>query len=78
MQVNIDDDTFDGLVVGYLKNSVDTIKNESQWMTHPEDRHMNAKLLPALLMVLSYYMTSDDFDEYARDLFSDKGEDDEC
>ena len=79
MQINVDDETFDGLVVAYLKDSVDTIKNESRWMSHPEDRHMNAKLLPAFLTVLSYFMTSEDFEQYAWHLFSDKdeGEDDE-
>lgn len=74
IQINIDDETFDGLVVGYLKDSVNTIKNESRWMNHPDDRHMNVKLLPAFLTVLSYFMTSDNFDEYTHDLFSDKDE----
>ena len=79
-QINIDDETFDGLVVGYLKDSLEIIKGESNWMNHPEDRQNNAKLVPAFLTVLSYFMTSDDFQEYSYNLFSDKdeGEDDEC
>lgn len=78
-QINIDDETFDGLVVAYLKDSLETIKNESSWMNHPEDRMNNAKMVPALLTVLSYYMTSDDFEQYSWKLFSDKdeGENDE-
>jgi hypothetical protein len=78
-QINVDDETFDGLVVGYLKDSLELIKSESSWMNHPDDRLNNAKMVPAFLTVLSYYMTSDDFEQYAWNLFSDKdeGENDE-
>ncbi len=78
-QINIDDETFDGLVVAYLKDSLETIKSENSWMNHPKDRMNNAKMVPALLTVLSYYMTSDDFEQYSWKLFSDKdeGENDE-
>jgi hypothetical protein len=78
-QINIDDETFDGIIVGYLKDSLELIKSESSWMNHPEDRMNNAKLVPAFLTVLSYYMTSEDFEQYSWNLFSDKdeGEDDE-
>ena len=80
-QINIDDETFDGLVVGYLKESLELIKNESSWMNHPDDRFTTAKMVPAFLTVLSYFMTSDELEEYTFNLFSDKyeeGEDDEC
>jgi hypothetical protein len=80
-QINIDDETFDGVIVGYLKDSLELIKSESSWMNHPEDRQNTAKMVPAFLTVLSYFMTSDEFEEYAFNLFSDKdeeeGEDDE-
>ena len=78
-QINVDDETFDGLVVGYLKDSLELIKSESSWMNHPDDRLNNAKMVPAFLTVLSYYMTSDDFEQYAWNLFSDQdeGENDE-
>jgi hypothetical protein len=80
-QINVDDETFDRIVVSYLKESLELIKSESSWMNHPDDRMNNAKLVPAFLTVLSYFMTSDEFEEYAFNLFSDKdeeeGEDDE-
>lgn len=80
-QINIDDETFDGVIVGYLKDSLELIKTESSWMNHPDDRFTTAKMVPAFLTVLSYFMTSDDFEHYAFNLFSDKeddeGEDDE-
>lgn len=78
-QINVDDETFDGLVVGYLKDSLELIKSESSWMNHPDDRFNNAKMVPAFLTVLSYFMTSEDFEQYAWNLFSDQeeGENDE-
>ena len=78
-QINVDDETFDGLVVGYLKDSLELIKSESNWMNHPDDRQNNAKLVPAFLTVLSYFLTTDDFEQYAWNLFSDQeeGENDE-
>jgi hypothetical protein len=76
-QINIDDETFDGVIVGYLKDSLELIKTESSWMNHPDDRFTTAKMVPAFLTVLSYFMTSDEFEKYAFNLFSDKDEEDE-
>lgn len=74
--LKVDDETFDALVVNYLKDSVATVMSENEYMTHPEDKAYNAHLLPALLTVIKYFSIPNEFDRYIHEVFGDKNDDD--
>lgn len=67
--LKIDDETFDALVVSYLKDSVATVMRESEYMTHPEDRAYNTHVLPALLTVIKYFSIPNEYDQYIEQVF---------
>lgn len=71
MYVKLDDDTFDNVVLSYLKASVETVMAENEHMKHPEDRAYNARLLPALLTVIQYFSIPNEFDNYIYEVFDD-------
>ena len=67
--LKIDEDVFQTLVLSYLKDSLSTVMQENEYMTHPEDRAYNTHLMPALLTVIKYFSISDDYDEHVRHVF---------
>jgi hypothetical protein len=67
--LKIDEDVFQTLVLNYLKDSLSTVMQENEYMTHPEDRAYNTHLLPALLTVIKYFSIPDQYDEYVDQVF---------
>lgn len=67
--LKIDEDVFQNLVLRYLKDSLSTVMQENEYMTHPEDRAYNTHLLPALLTVIKYFSIPDEYDEYVHQVF---------
>jgi hypothetical protein len=67
--LKVDEDVFQNLVLNFLKDSVSTVMQENEYMTHPEDRAYNTHLLPALLTVIKYFSIPDEYDEYVRQVF---------
>jgi hypothetical protein len=68
-ELKIDEDVFQTLVLNYLKDSLSTVMQENEYMTHPEDRAYNTHLLPALLTVIKYFSIPDQYDEYVYQVF---------
>ena len=68
-EIKIDEEVFQSLVLHYLKDNLSTVMQENEYMTHPEDRAYNTHLLPALLTVIKYFSSSDEYDEYVHQVF---------
>lgn len=74
--MKIDDEMFENIILEQLKDAVDTVMRESEYMTHPQDRAYNAKLLPALLTVIKYFSIPNEYEEYEQQVFdSDRQQD---
>ena len=76
-ELKVDDETFDALVVSYLKDSVATIMQENEYMTHPEDKAYNTHVLPALITVIKHFSIPDEFDRYVHEVFGNENYDDD-
>lgn len=68
-ELKIDEETFENLFLNYLKDSVSTVMQENEYMTHPDDRVYNTHLLPALLTVIKYFSIPEQYDEYVHQVF---------
>lgn len=75
--MKIDDETFDNIILEHLKDAVDTVMSESEYMTHPEDRAYNTHLLPALLTVIKYFSIPDEYDKYVYEVFDNNNDDEQ-
>jgi hypothetical protein len=67
--LKVDDEVFDSLVVSYLKSQVAIVLQETEYMTHPEDKAYNTHLLPALLTVIKYFSIPNEYDRYIHQVF---------
>jgi hypothetical protein len=72
--LKIDEEVFEELVVGYLKNQVSVVMQEFEHMSHPEDREYNTYLLPALLTVIKYFSIPNEYTEYIHQTFGPRSE----
>jgi hypothetical protein len=74
MQIEIDDDVFGDLVVQDLKICVETIMDDPASLYGDEERGMN--LVQSFIDVMGYYMTSPEHEEYVKNLWVEKRQQD--
>jgi hypothetical protein len=70
LNIQIDEETFEQVMVEHLKNTAFASLEDAKYLRHPQDAEFHSKLLPALLTVISYFSTANDYRKFTAELFT--------
>lgn len=68
--LQIDDETFEAVLVEHLKECARVAVSETREIRHPDDHEYNAKLLSGLLTTIQYFSVPREYEDFVADLFN--------